>query len=720
MEKVDLMKLLTGWFKNALILGGLAWLLSAAYQEIYMIAWGTGLWMGELSFTWAMLCLLFVISSISLFVLMTIFLWKPASLSGLADSLAFFRERMLSLRWALAFFILLVPVWFFQYTAWGFVFHKIHLRLLAWLILVFILSFLFSRGNSFIAWKPFLASLVLTIGIFSIASNFRLVTDYPFSLGWSEGNRLWDYSILFGRDRYDYPPDRQIPVLLEFGRQLVGAIPFLFSDLSIRMERMWVSFTLVAPYILLGIVSFRFMTASKGTWLIAALWTFLFLNQGPINPSLLLVASLAALAWRTQLRYAVFLILLATFYAALSRFTWVFAPGIWIVMLEFASASFVDRTAALRAWRRSLTLGISGVLAGLIFPVLIPIVFPQLVTVIPAAASSTGLGVQPSSNVPLIDLIRQQIADQPLLWYRLLPNSTYGNGILLAIFLAVVPALAILSYLVVAAKWELDRLQKLSLILPLVAFFIAGLIISTKIGGGGDLHNMDMFLIGMFFCVVIAWKNGGAAWLQGMVDKPSILMGVIIVLLAISPLDSLMAMRPYEFGDDAPRLMMLTDAVDRASLEMLPTSDTIDLVLELIQSQVDESRLRGEILFMDQRQLLTFGYIRDVELVPEYEKKVLMNNALSADEAYFEIFYKDLAAHRFSLIITQPLSTPIQDSSFQFGEENNAWVQWVSTPVLCYYEPLRLPWRLRERLRETGIQLLVPRVDAVNCAAALP
>ena len=43
------------------------------------------------------------------------------------------------------------------------------------------------------------------------------------------------------------------------------------------------------------------------------------------------------------------------------------------------------------------------------------------------------------------------------------------------------------------------------------------------------------------------------------------------------------------------------------------------------------ARSQGEILFMDQRQLLTFGYVRNVPLVPEYEKKVLMNAAMGAE-----------------------------------------------------------------------------------------
>jgi hypothetical protein len=69
---------------------------------------------------------------------------------------------------------------------------------------------------------------------------------------------------------------------------------------------------------------------------------------------------------------------------------------------------------------------------------------------------------------------------------------------------------------------------------------------------------------------------------------------------------------------------------------------------------VEGARSKGEILFIDQRQLLTFDYVR-APLVVEYEKKLLQDRALSANQSYFQPFYEDLAQHRFSLIYKQPL-----------------------------------------------------------------
>jgi hypothetical protein len=121
----------------------------------------------------------------------------------------------------------------------------------------------------------------------------------------------------------------------------------------------------------------------------------------------------------------------------------------------------------------------------------------------------------------------------------------------------------------------------------------------------------------------------------------------------------------------------------------------------------------GEVLFIDQRQLLTFGYVTNVPFVPEYEKKVLMNNAMGSRQGYFQRFYQDLAAKRFALIISEPLRISIQDSTDRFGEENNAWVGWVSDPVLCFYD-------IKVTLRKVNVQLLIPKDREVDCSANLP
>jgi hypothetical protein len=306
------------------------------------------------------------------------------------------------------------------------------------------------------------------------------------------------------------------------------------------------------------------------------------------------------------------------------------------------------------------------------------------------------------------------VSKQPLLWYRLLPNATYGSGILVGLLIATLPLIVVLSYLAVSKKWKLNIWQILALVSPLLAFLVVGLIVSTKIGGGGDLHNMDMFLIGLVFTAVIAWERGEREWLTDINLSPLWIKIVLLLLFALPGYQSLRDMRSYYFSGNASWLATLADAPTTDALNLHPSREITDASLDTIRQEVALARSQGgEVLFLDQRQLLTFGFIKDVPLIPQYEKKTLMNQALSSDARYFKAYYADLAAKRFALIISEPLRKPVKDSSYRFGEENNAWVKWVSIPTLCYYEP-------KVTLKEVGVQLLVPRADTSDCSSLLP
>ena len=188
---------------------------------------------------------------------------------------------------------------------------------------------------------------------------------------------------------------------------------------------------------------------------------------------------------------------------------------------------------------------------------------------------------------------------------------------------------------------------------------------------------------------------------------------VIVAALVIPALVPLQEMRSYSFGEKASWLVALTDAPNERALDMYPSEAVVDRSLKVIQAEIDKSVNNGEILFIDQRQLLTFDFISGVPLVPDYDKKLLIERALAKNEDYFAEFYKDLADKRFSLIITQPLNTPRKGSVDQFGEENNAWVKWAADPLLCYYE-------VKQTLTDVNVQLLVPRSGELDCSEDLP
>jgi hypothetical protein len=400
-------------------------------------------------------------------------------------------------------------------------------------------------------------------------------------------------------------------------------------------------------------------------------------------------------------------------------------------MLEVASASFSDRKPVAPILKRATLLAVLGIFGGVFlsgvisrsqnliqqefYPVEVsaPTVTPTPQVAQEAVPAPVAANEPENSYPPIVNFFIDKLTFQPLLWYRLLPNSTYGTGILFALLLAVGPLVIILFSLMANNIWQVTRLQKLLLALILLAFLVVGLVVSTKIGGGGDLHNMDMFMISLLFVGAIAWDSGAGDWLLNNFAVPVLIKGLIVLSLVNSAIWQLQEIRPFDFAKDANWIKTLVDVQSERDLDMLPLQEDVDAALQIIQEEVDAAQIHGEVLFMDQRQLLTFGNISGVVLVPEYEKKWMMDEALSEKISYFEPFYADLAARRFSLIVSEPLHTPIKDSSFQFGEENNAWVKWVSSPVLCYYEE-------KETLKEVGVQLLVPKNEPVDCFAQLP
>jgi hypothetical protein len=214
---------------------------------------------------------------------------------------------------------------------------------------------------------------------------------------------------------------------------------------------------------------------------------------------------------------------------------------------------------------------------------------------------------------------------------------------------------------------------------------VVGLVISVKIGGGGNLHNLDMLWIALVICAAWAARSILAQPPAGGLGR---VPAALIALALVGPV-------AYGLTTGAP----LT----------LPDPKVTQTTMAGVQQAVDQSRTKpGEVLFLDQRQLLTFDLIPGVMLVPDYEKKYLMDQAMANNAPYFQKMYADLARQRFQLIVSEPLQVFIQDSEHGFSDENNAWTKWVSAPILCYYEPL-------ETYAKSAVQLLVPRANPENC-----
>ncbi len=576
-------------------------------------------------------------------------------------------------RWILAALLVLFPTWLLLYSpvgdyGLGYWARLGTLLICAWLAAALLPSAL--RGGRRMPGLGTVAGMVLATGaVFAAFGWLNRVTGYPFSLTWSEGNRLWDYSMLFGQGRYQFAGQGATFSFIDAGRQFLWGLPFLFSGTTIFGARLWDALLWILPGACIGWAAVARQPAQPGTglWKLGlGAWTFFFLAQGPIYATLLVSALLVVLALRLRsLPLAVLLVILAGYYANISRSTWTYAPGLWagmLALLEVRNPSLRPRQ--WKALVRPVTLGLAGYVGGQLLPVLVKMVSA------PQAAGSLSLVLDPVSKV----------SRQPLLWERLLPNPTYAPGILLGTLWAALPVLVLLGVFLARRAWRLNWLQIAASGVIALAFLVVGIIASTKIGGGSNLHNLDMFWITL--ALLVCWmvkdllRGNLRAALHGWVPR------LALALALIGP-------ATYMARYGAPL--------------RLPPEQIVTTSEESLQRYIGEAAQRGTVLFIDQRQLLTFGTVKGVPLVTDYEKKYLMEQAMSSNAAYFESFQRDLAAHRFSMIVSEPIRLGlVNEDTRNFAQENNAWVTYVSAPLLEYYQPLTT-------YDEIGIQLLVPK-----------
>jgi len=190
-------------------------------------------------------------------------------------------------RWLIFFLLGFLPAWILLYTYWGFILISPIIRV--WLLssAVLLMAFLIrSENDNLLAFKSFLTALVVVSSVFLAANRFKEVVDYPFTLYWSEGNRFWDYSLLFGSDRYIYPSGQPIFAYIDLGRQSLWGLPFLLDNAAITLMRLWNAILFTLPYVLLGTVIFYKRRTPMTIIILCALWAFLFLSQGPIYTSM--------------------------------------------------------------------------------------------------------------------------------------------------------------------------------------------------------------------------------------------------------------------------------------------------------------------------------------------------------------------------------------------------------------------------------------------------
>jgi hypothetical protein len=553
---------------------------------------------------------------------------------------------------------------------------NIPLRLAFFCILSVGGAWLFRRGWPQYGWG--IALLLTTLGygfVYKIASFIPDVSSFPFSLGWSEASRYYYASLWFSKKVYGVALP---PSVLHPSRYLLQSLPFLIPNSSLLIHRLWQVFLWIISASLTSWLLIRRLTPkgqkrSQVVSLCLLFWTFLFLFQGPIYYHLLFMVILilwgydSTRFWRTLV-----FVFIASIWAGISRINWLPVPGLLAASLYLLEVRAKDKS----LWRYILSPTI-WVLAGTALGYASQQAY-QLWSGNPQA----WFGSSFSSN---------------LLWYRLLPNQTYPTGILLSSVFVSLPLFGLMIFRLINHWREYHIIRLVGLTAILFVLFVGGVVVSVKIGGGSNLHNLDAYLILLlviasyiyFECFTTDYVVQQEKQIQedsaSDANKLARLIEVILLSLALV----------------FPLYFVISTGGAIPQRDFKAAQDALQTINASTQQAVKQG---GEVLFINQRHLLTVDYIHGVPLVPEDELVFLMEMAMSDNSSYLNSFYNDLRNQRFAMIVSEPLTTQYQGRSHSFGEENDAWVERVSEPILCYYEPTT-------QVEAAGVILYTPRAE---------
>ena len=589
--------------------------------------------------------------------------WTPLSgpITRWTEKFAASIGRLSLLRYPLiVFLVLLLP--FLVMGPYGYYLQSICIRALVFWFVVIFNSQIIQSMRPNLAYSNICLGLALMQGmLYRIAVFLPDLSSYPFSLGWSEASRYFYASLFFSERIYGLQIS---PSVLHPTRYLLQSIPFLLPGSMLWMHRLWqVVLWLATTFVASNLLTKRLKLTWGWSTVLAMAWVFLFFFQGPVYYHLQIMVILVLWGFNREnpLRTLI-IILVASVWAGISRINWFPVPGLLGALLYFFETPRSQKpTIQYLTWPAFLVL-----------------------------SGSTIAFLSQSAYVLLsgqdVNRFTSSLGSQ-LLWYRLLPNPTYPLGVLPAILLASLPVVLLMIEHMRSGKTIMHPLRQLGIFAIALVLFWGGLVVSTKIGGGSNLHNLDAYLVVLAVSGVYIFTGGIEPEKDGESNKfyPSL------------PIKGLLVSVPILFVLSAGSTIVRYDAGQ--------AQRALDLVQEYTLGAAIEE---DEVLFISQRHLLTFDMVQDVPLVPEYETVFLMEMAMSGNQAYLEDFRSDLREGRFGLIIVATLEREYQGRSHAFGEENDAWVREVSEPILCYYAPL-------ETWDSPRLQFLAPRAEAEWC-----
>ena len=517
-------------------------------------------------------------------------------------------------------------------------------------------------------WQTGFACALVILGVaYEVQTRWSGVISYPLSMGWSEGSRYYYASLYFSK--WIYGKSFALSTLHPT-RYLLQSIPFLVPSLGLPFHRFW-------QFLLwIGLTAGTAIALSRRAvppaekafrWLLAG-WYFLFLLRVGVYYHLEPMAMLLLLfVTRKQPGRSLLAVIAASLWAGVSRVNWFPVPAMIAVAIYLLETPIHAGSLSFRRLAQYLAQPAMWVIVGLASALIAQAMY------IPLSGNANNLEAFGSSF------------SSALLWDRLWPNETYPPGVLPGILIVSGPLLVLLIVSTARLWKQIHPLRWLGLFAMILVLFAGSLVVSTKIGGGGDLHNMDAYatLLGIVAVFFVGRR------VQTEADEPAAVVGpwavftyaLVMPLLFLIPLLS-----PY------PKFN--AEASQAAHDQLVATVNSLGK--------------NGPILFINERQLVTFGDV-DVPLVPDYEVVTLMEMAMSGNQPYLDKFYGDLADHRFAAIVATKQNLGIKEEG-PLADENNVWNSLISPYILCYYQPSVLVEADISR-----IQVYVPAANASNC-----
>jgi hypothetical protein len=509
----------------------------------------------------------------------------------------------------------------------------------------------------------FLATMLLHAVICRIVLYLPDISSYPFAMGWSETSRfywpaLFVSKAVFGQN-LAWP-------ILHPSLHLMLVPPYLVNA-PLWFHRFW---QVALRFVLVGLIAPALLSRLKIQrrplrWLAGA-WIFLYLFTLPLY--LHLAVPVFIMLWgfsaRDERRTWLWLVI-ASIWAGLSRVNWYPVPGMLAAVLYF-----LEVPQEKRSWRY------------LIKPAL-------------WCAAGTGIAFVTMQVYIAFSGISNQAdfytsLSSPKLWDRLWPNASYALGVLPAALIFSAPL-----WIVLFIGWRRQRVEwgwpRIVLLLgALAVLFFGGLLVSVKIGGGSDIHNMDGYAVVLLiiFSSLFFGRHACETEQPGMIRQPEWHWGIFVLLVLVP---AWFAVRSSATG------FWQYDAAKSGA------------TLAALQQEVDQVNTQGgQILFVTQRHLISMRILKGVKLVPEYEREELMEMAMAQNQSYLQDFRNDLEKHRFAAIVVDPLHINLVAEQDAMGPENNAWNRFVARRILCNYTQAAI-------FPDDHIAIYVPQVGAQQC-----